>query len=385
MAYPTTIDSPTNPTAIQPMNAPSHSGIETAQNTAIVAIETKLGVNSSAVTTTIDYLLKNTASTDPGHFHTPSISLKTTGTPSSGTFLRGDNVWVVALQAGYGTGADGVVNMDGVNTFAFASLVGSTYTLTRNIFASSITIGVTLVTDGYLVYCTGTITGTGTIKWGTPAVGGNASSSGAGAGASAAGSGALKNLGGGTGGGSGSPAGVGTGSASGVGGAGGGGGSASNGGSPAAGGTNTVNFAPGIMAFASLVARDISITGFIPYLGGAGGGGGAQGTASNQGGGGGGGSSGGTIFIAASTWAGQFTIQSSGGAGGNGATANAVGGGGGGGGGGGASIVIYSTKTWTGSYTLSGGTGGTPGTSGVAGTNGSTGVSYEILNQNMVR
>jgi hypothetical protein len=36
---------------------------------AIVALQTKVGVNSSAVTTSLDYLLKNSSSVDPGHKH----------------------------------------------------------------------------------------------------------------------------------------------------------------------------------------------------------------------------------------------------------------------------------------------------------------------------
>ena len=36
---------------------------------AIVALETKVGVNSSAVITTLDYLLKSSSSVDPGHLH----------------------------------------------------------------------------------------------------------------------------------------------------------------------------------------------------------------------------------------------------------------------------------------------------------------------------
>lgn len=59
----------------------------------VIALETKVGVDSSAVTSTIDYKLKNVASIDPGHKHTPSVSLVTTGTPSAATVLFGDNSW----------------------------------------------------------------------------------------------------------------------------------------------------------------------------------------------------------------------------------------------------------------------------------------------------
>lgn len=36
----------------------------------LTALEAKLGINASAVTTSIDYLLKNSASVNPGHLHT---------------------------------------------------------------------------------------------------------------------------------------------------------------------------------------------------------------------------------------------------------------------------------------------------------------------------
>ena len=57
--FPTTIDTFTDPTGTQAMNAtsPTHSGIHTNANDAIAALEAKVGVNSSAVTTSLDYRL----------------------------------------------------------------------------------------------------------------------------------------------------------------------------------------------------------------------------------------------------------------------------------------------------------------------------------------
>jgi hypothetical protein len=92
--YPTSLDSLTDPVAGQPLNNPSMAGIATNANDAIVALETKVGVDSSAVTTTIDYKLKNSASIDPGHHHTNSTldsiaSSKVSGAtfPSSGLLV----------------------------------------------------------------------------------------------------------------------------------------------------------------------------------------------------------------------------------------------------------------------------------------------------------
>lgn len=91
-AYPAGLDTvATMPTTIAggtDITSPSHSGQHDIENGAIVALETKVGIDSSAVTTTIDYLLKNTASVDPGHKHTSSSI--TTGMVKSGDAAGGD-------------------------------------------------------------------------------------------------------------------------------------------------------------------------------------------------------------------------------------------------------------------------------------------------------
>lgn len=103
--FPSSVASLTNPTATQLMNSPSHSTIESNQNNEVIAIETKLGVDGSVDTTTIDYKLKSTASIDPGHKHTVS-SLSVSSVASSTTFLRGDGYWAPVGKFG-GTGVDG--------------------------------------------------------------------------------------------------------------------------------------------------------------------------------------------------------------------------------------------------------------------------------------
>lgn len=57
--FPTTLDTFTDPTGTQATNAtnPTHSGIHSNANDAIAALEAKVGVNGSAVTTTLDYKL----------------------------------------------------------------------------------------------------------------------------------------------------------------------------------------------------------------------------------------------------------------------------------------------------------------------------------------
>jgi hypothetical protein len=53
--FPTSLDALTNPLATDKLNNPSHSAQHANSNDAIEALQTKVGVNGSAVTTTLDY------------------------------------------------------------------------------------------------------------------------------------------------------------------------------------------------------------------------------------------------------------------------------------------------------------------------------------------
>lgn len=104
--FPTSLDALTNPAAGDPLNAPSHSEQHANANDAIEALEAKVGVNGSAVTSSLDYKLTNAASSNPGHVHTvsaitdytaPPAGANPTGTVglsavngSATTFLRSD-------------------------------------------------------------------------------------------------------------------------------------------------------------------------------------------------------------------------------------------------------------------------------------------------------
>jgi hypothetical protein len=58
-SFPTSLDSLTNPVAGDTLSSPSHAGQHADANDAIEALQAKVGVNNSAVTTTIDYKLRN--------------------------------------------------------------------------------------------------------------------------------------------------------------------------------------------------------------------------------------------------------------------------------------------------------------------------------------
>lgn len=72
MSYPNTIDTFNDPSPTDPLNAPSHSSIETAQNDALSAIEEYLGIEGSSDSSSITYGLTSPSSLDPGHIHSVS-------------------------------------------------------------------------------------------------------------------------------------------------------------------------------------------------------------------------------------------------------------------------------------------------------------------------
>lgn len=330
-------------------------------------------------------------------------------------------------------GGDG---SDGASTFADQGTAptGTTKTdntagatifrLDRDVFYTTMAINstVTLVTNGYRIFCTGTATVNGTLSRrgnnGVAGTNGARPTAGTGGAAGAvltenwllAGSAGQAGSDAGAGGTSGSPPGVNGSNAAngtdiarivgvaGVAGVAGGNGGRSSDldqfGSPgtagtAGAGTGTISNSPRAVTFAQMTFIDPLTTGNVKLnssagSGGSSGGGGGRGIAGGEsggggGGGGGGGSTGGTLILSCKTLAGSGTITvaggngANGGNGGDGATGapGSSGGGGGGGGGsggsGGVMVLFYATKTFSGTLSVAGGTGGTGGTGGAAG------------------
>lgn len=96
--FPNTLDTLTNPSASSDTVTVSHAGQHSDTNDAIEALEAKVGVNGSSVTTSLDYLVKNTSSIDPGHKHTvANLSDTTISSPTNGQALTYDSAtskWV---------------------------------------------------------------------------------------------------------------------------------------------------------------------------------------------------------------------------------------------------------------------------------------------------
>lgn len=293
-------------------------------------------------------------------------------------------------SAFYGSGVDGALNFDGFATVLGMAPAANVYTLSRDIFATTIAIssGVTLKSNGFRIFAqtslafgssTAKITNNGTTS--STAGGGG----GGGIGGGVAG-GAINSIGdgtntmdGGLGGNSANTGAAGVGAAwnpQGFTGAGGAGGT----GAVAGGAGGAVNASPasngggwGLTEILSFRVLNQPVSGRFDC--GTGGGGGGGGTAAAAGGGGGGG---GCVFVAAPSITGAGAITATGGNGANGANGT-VGGGGGGGGGGGLIVLVTSTATAP-TYTTSvaGGTGGTHGTGG-APVNGTAGAAGKVI------
>jgi hypothetical protein len=78
-SFPTSIDSLTNPLSSDTLDSPSHSDQHSNTNDAIEALETKVGVDGSAVTSSHDYKLGEVTSTDKavGKSATQTLTNKT--------------------------------------------------------------------------------------------------------------------------------------------------------------------------------------------------------------------------------------------------------------------------------------------------------------------
>jgi len=352
--FPTSIDSPVDPIATNPLNNPSHSGQHQFENDAIVALETKVGVNNSAVTTTLDYLLKSTLSVDPGHKHSlASLSDFSVTSPANGNIFfynSSTSKWTNMAFSNYikfgGTGVLGALNISaGTTTLSLGNSPVAIFNYT------SISI-----TGGNLAFSNPASGGTVIILKSqgnvTITSGATRAIDARGMGAAAVTSGFAMY---------GNPVNGSTTTASSTG-----------------GGAGTAQ-SPKIYT-AALASKN------LPFIVGSGGGNGSNGTnGGGSNGTGGAGAAGGPALIieCAGAYNVTGTIDVSGSIGSNGGNGAGAGGGGGGSGGGGSVIALYNSLTAdTGTYTVSGGTASSGGTGSATGGGGGGGGGGSITGGN---
>ena len=124
--FPTSLDSLTNPTATDTLDSPPHDTQHADANDAIEALQAKVGVDGSAVTTSLDYKVGNLESR-PVETKTASYTLvatdvnkrivmnsasATTITVNTGIFSAGDTVWIHNIGAGTTTVTAGTATVN---------------------------------------------------------------------------------------------------------------------------------------------------------------------------------------------------------------------------------------------------------------------------------
>ena len=88
--FPTSLDALTNPLSTDALTSPSHADQHTNANDAIEALEAKVGVNSSAVSTSLDFLVtqanaSGSSGLASGTYYTTSSNTNTTSTTTTTT------------------------------------------------------------------------------------------------------------------------------------------------------------------------------------------------------------------------------------------------------------------------------------------------------------
>lgn len=305
------------------------------------------------------------------------------GTGTISTTASGNTITITEGGLGtYGDGSDGSQTFDGSATVLGLVPSASMYTLARDIFlaSSTINIGVSIITNGYRIFCSGTLTNNGTIQWnGNNASGltagaaltNSTSSFSAGTGTSAPGTaGGAGQAGAGS---NGTNQATATKSVGGAGGAGGAGASGAGGAAGTLASSSTGFSSPRWFPYNVYCRMQTGSGANVGVTCGTGGGGGGGGGGANFGGGGGGG--GGAVVIAAAFFAGTGNIQAIGGNGANGTAGNSGGGGGGGGG-----LIEITSRSVSGgaiagqTISVAGGTKGLKSGTGADGNNGNTGI-----------
>lgn len=123
--FPTSLDALTNPTSSSALNSPDHAGQHSDANDAIEALEAKVGVNGSAVTTSLDYKITNgvlpTLNVDSGVLVVDATNNRVgvnTATPGYALEVNG------SLQAG-SIGSGGSLNVLGTANLGTVDAVGT--------------------------------------------------------------------------------------------------------------------------------------------------------------------------------------------------------------------------------------------------------------------
>lgn len=132
-SFPTGLDALTNPTSGNTLASPDHAGQHADANDAIEALEAKVGVNGSAVTTSLDYKITNNVVLK-STFTTKGDILATSGASTPTRLAVGSNNQVLTADSSTATGIKWATPSGG----SLMYLGTSTYTASTTITPTSV-------------------------------------------------------------------------------------------------------------------------------------------------------------------------------------------------------------------------------------------------------
>lgn len=103
--FPTSLDAFSDPTPTSEMSSPSHSGLHVDINSAVEALEAKVGVNGSAVTTSHDYKITQLQTNSVTLTDTQTLTNKTLTAPviNAAILDQSEENWNIVASAATGT------------------------------------------------------------------------------------------------------------------------------------------------------------------------------------------------------------------------------------------------------------------------------------------
>ena len=138
--FPASLDALTNPSSSDSLNSPSHSAQHANSNDAIEALQAKVGVDGSAVTSSIDYQLNT------GYRYHSTLYFT-----SSGTFTKASYPWLRAIRVfvtGGGGGGGGGESATGSGQLSVGGGGGGGATAVKFLLASSLGASETVTVGG---------------------------------------------------------------------------------------------------------------------------------------------------------------------------------------------------------------------------------------------
>jgi len=159
--FPTSLDALTNPTGASSLTSPDHAGQHADINDAVEALEAKVGINSSAVTTSLDYKMTNgihsALNVDSGTLYVDAVNNRVGVNNSSPTIASLDVIGGIGTRIS--TSNDAISLSGGLGGGGYnALLIPTTLTALRVITIPDATG--TVITTGNL----SSITSTGTLS-----------------------------------------------------------------------------------------------------------------------------------------------------------------------------------------------------------------------------